>query len=78
MATIPVALKGVKADVVDAVLGALSKRAAQSVREEIEQLGPQKIKDVEVAQERVIEIVRKLEESEEISLESGDEDNVVI
>ena len=77
-ATLPVALKGVKPELVTAILKAMSKRAAQAVREEIDQLGPQKIKDVEAAQERVIKVVRTLEESEEITLEAGGEDNATI
>ena len=44
----------------------------------IEQLGPQKVKDVEAAQERVIKVVRKLEESEEITLDAGADDNATI
>jgi flagellar motor switch protein FliG len=77
-ASLPVALKGVKPEVVTAVLSAMSKRAAQSVRDEIDQLGPQKLKDVEAAQERVIKIVRMLEESEQITLDAGAEDNVLV
>ena len=75
-ASLPIALKPVKQDLVDAVLRSMSKRAAQAVREEIEQLGPQKPRDVEAAQQRVIQIVRKLEESEEISLDEGGGEDV--
>jgi flagellar motor switch protein FliG len=77
-ATLPVALKGVKAELVNAMLNAMSKRAAQSVRDEIAQLGPLKVKDVEAAQGRVVAVVRKLEESEEITLDSGPDDNATI
>jgi len=74
-ASLPIALKGVKPELANVLLGAMSKRAAQAVREEIEQLGPQKAKDVDAAQQRVIQIVRKLEESEEITLDEGGGDN---
>lgn len=77
-ASLPVALKGVNPEVVSAILAAMSKRAAQSVRDEIDQLGPQKLKDVEAAQERVIKIVRKLEETEEITLDAGGDDNALV
>ena len=77
-ASLPIALKGVKPELVSAMLGAMSKRAAQAVREEIEQLGPQKAKEVEAAQQRVIQIVRKLEESEEITLDEGGDDNATV
>lgn len=77
-ASLPVALKGVRSDLVAAILGAMSKRAAQSVKDEIEQLGPQKLKDVEAAQGGVIQIVRKLEESEEITLDEGGGDSATV
>ena len=70
-ASLPVALKGAKPELITAILSAMSKRAAQSVREEIEMLGPQKVKDVEAARSRVIQIVRTLEEAEEITLDGG-------
>jgi len=70
-ASLPTALKTAKPELVTAILGAMSKRAAQAVREEIDQLGQLKAKDVEAAQQRVIQIVRKLEESEEITLDDG-------
>lgn len=75
-ASLPLALKNAKPDLVTAMLSALSKRAAQSVREEIDMLGSPRPKDVEAAQQRVIQIVRRLEESEEISLEEGGAEDV--
>lgn len=77
-ASLPVALKGVKPELIAAVLGAMSKRAAQAVKDEVDQLGPQKLKDVEAAQAGVIAIVRKLEESEEITLEEGGGDSATV
>ena len=74
--SLPVALKSAKPELVNAILGALSKRAALAVREEIEMLGQPRAKDVESAQQRVIQIVRKLEESEEITLDEGGDENV--
>ncbi len=55
----------------DAICGAISKRAAETLKEELEMLGSVRLKDVEAAQDRIIEIVRRLEEQEEISLEKG-------
>ncbi len=75
-ASLPLALKNAKPDLVTAMLSALSKRAAQSVREEIDMLGSPRPKDVEAAQQRVIQIVRKLEESEEITLDEGGSEDV--
>jgi flagellar motor switch protein FliG len=49
---------------------AISKRAAESLREEIEMLGPVRLKDVETAQDAIIQVVRRLEEEGQITLES--------
>jgi flagellar motor switch protein FliG len=75
-ADLPIALKSMKPPVVKAVLSTMSKRAAESLKEEIEILAPPRAKDVEAAQDRVIAIVRRLEEAEEITLDSGTETNV--
>jgi flagellar motor switch protein FliG len=55
----------------DAIAGSLSKRAAETLKEELEMLGSVRLKDVEAAQDRIIQVVRRLEEQEEISLEKG-------
>jgi flagellar motor switch protein FliG len=55
----------------DAISGALSKRAAETLKEELEMLGSVRPKEIEAAQDRVIAVVRRLEEQEEISLEKG-------
>ncbi|MBI5688843.1 MAG: flagellar motor switch protein FliG [Verrucomicrobia bacterium] len=55
----------------------ISKRAAESLKEEIEMLGPVRLKDVEAAQDAIIQVVRRLEEEGQISLESDGADSVV-
>lgn len=52
------------------IFSGLSKRAAESLKEEIELLGPVRLKDVEVAQDAIIQAVRRLEEEGAISLDS--------
>jgi flagellar motor switch protein FliG len=54
----------------DKFYAAISKRAAESLREEIEMLGPVRLKDVETAQDAIIQVVRRLEEEGQITLES--------
>jgi flagellar motor switch protein FliG len=49
----------------------MSKRAAEGLMEEMESLGAQRPKEVEAAQDRIIQVVRKLEEAEEITIETG-------
>jgi flagellar motor switch protein FliG len=70
------ALKAAKPALVDAILKSVSKRAAESVREEMDMLGSIKPKEINAAQDRIIQVVRKLEEAEEISLDSGDDESV--
>ena len=52
------------------IFAAISKRAAESLKEEIEMLGPVRLKNVEAAQDAIIQVVRRLEEEGQISLES--------
>ncbi len=66
-----VALKSATDALRDSILQAVSKRAAETLLEELEMMGPVKLTEVEAAQERVIQVVRRLEEQEEISLDGG-------
>ncbi len=66
-----IALKSATDTLKDAVMEAVSKRAAETLKEELEMMGPVKLTEVEAAQERVIQVVRRLEEQEEISLDGG-------
>ena len=66
-----VALKSATDHLRDSILQAVSKRAAETLLEELEMMGPVKLTEVEAAQERVIQVVRRLEEQEEISLDGG-------
>jgi len=52
------------------IYGAISKRAAESLKEEISMLGPVRLRDVEQAQDAIIQVVRRLEEEGEISLDN--------
>ena len=69
-----VALKGVKADVRAKILKNMSERASQNLAEEIDLLGPVRLKTVEDAQGAIVRIVRALEESGQLVLaRSNDE-----
>ncbi|MCH6255827.1 flagellar motor switch protein FliG [Puniceicoccaceae bacterium K14] len=66
-----IALKSASDALRDFILQAVSKRAAETLKEELEMMGPVKLTEVEAAQERIIQVVRRLEEQEEISLDGG-------
>jgi len=77
MSDLVVAMKSANANLQESILKSVSKRAAESIREEIEMLGPVRLKEVEAAQDRIIQIVRRLEEEGEISLDTGGGDRLM-
>ncbi len=66
--TLALALKGSTEEMKDKVLGNMSSRAAESIREEISFLGPVRVTDVQEAQQTIVDIVRRLEEAGEIMI----------
>jgi flagellar motor switch protein FliG len=71
------ALKGASAELRARILSQMSQRAAQALQEEMETLGPTRMKDVEAAQAQVVTQARALEEAGEIVLTGGGDDVVV-
>ena len=66
-----VALKGTSEQLRNQILGCLSQRGAEMLREDMEALGPVKIKEVESAQQQIIAVVRELETEGVISLQGA-------
>lgn len=62
------ALKAATEDLKGALLGAISKRAAETVSEEMGLMGPLKLRDIEASQQKIIEVVRRLESEGEITI----------
>jgi len=71
MRDLAAALKSASAKVKGALLASISKRAAATVNEEISFLGSVKKKDIEAAQLRVVDSVRRLESEGEIEIHSA-------
>lgn len=71
MRDLAVSLKSASEKLKTALLSCISKRAAETVNEEMGFMGPLKLKDIEAAQQRIIEVVRRLEGEGEIELDSG-------
>lgn len=65
-----IAMKSASESLREKFYASLSKRAAEGLKEEIELLGPVRLKDVEAAQDTIIQAVRRLEEEGEITLDS--------
>ena len=68
-----VALKGASEEIKQKVIGNLSQRAADLLREEMEYLGPVRVSDVEAMQQQIVDAVRRLEDANEIVIASGTE-----
>jgi flagellar motor switch protein FliG len=72
-----IAMKSASEKLRESIYGSISKRAAESLKEELEMLGPVRLKDVEVAQDAIIQVVRRLEEEGQITLEADGAASVV-
>lgn len=73
-----IALKGASEDVTSVLYANLSKRAAETIREDIEYLGPVRLSAVEEAQQRIVGVIRRLEDAGEIVIGRGDSDSLII
>ncbi len=72
-----VALKGASEEIRNKILGNLSQRASDMLREEMEYLGPVRVSDVEGMQQTIVDTVRRLEEAGEIVVAVGGEDQFI-
>lgn len=76
-ANLAVSMKSASEAIREKIYGAISKRAAESLRDEIGLLGPVRLKDVETAQDAIIQVVRRLEEEGAITLENESSESLV-
>ena len=76
-ANLAISMKSASENLRGKFYASISKRAAESLKEEIEMLGPVRLKDVEAAQDAIIQVVRRLEEEGQISIESEGSESVV-
>ena len=75
---IAVALKGVNEEVQEVIFKNLSSRLADMIREDMEFMGPVRLKDVEDAQQKIVSTIRRLEDSGEIVVARGGGDEVIV
>jgi len=66
------ALKGAPDELAENFFGNMSKRAAEIMREDMQVMGPLKLVDVEEAQQRILQVVRKLDDDGTITLSADD------
>lgn len=77
--TLGLALKTASDELRDKIFRNMSERAAQLIREDMEFMGPVRVSDVESAQQKIVDVVRRLEDAGEviISGRGGEKDMVV-
>ena len=73
-----VALKSSTEEVQTAIFNNLSKRLVTMIREDMDFMGPVRMKDVEEAQQKIVNVIRKLEDSGEIVISRGGGDEIVV
>ncbi|AOT68283.1 flagellar motor switch protein FliG [Geosporobacter ferrireducens] len=73
-----VALKGATEEVQEVIYNNMSKRMAEMIKEDMEFMGPVRLRDVEEAQQKIVNIIRKLEEAGEIIISRGGGDEIVV
>lgn len=73
-----VALKTASAEVKSRIYKNMSSRAREMLEEDIEYLGPVRLREVEEAQQRIVSIVRQLDELGEILIARGGEDEIIV
>ena len=78
MKDLSLALKGATEELKAKFFKNMSKRAAEMLKEDMDYMGPVRVKDVEEAQQKVVNIVRGLEEQGEIVIATGGEDELVV
>ena len=73
-----VALKSTNEEVQNVIFKNLSTRLAAMIKEDIEFMGPVRMKDVEEAQQKIVGVIRKLEDAGEIVISRGGGDDIVV
>jgi len=72
------ALKTASEEVADRIYRNMSKRAASLLKEDIDFMGPVRLRDIEEAQSRIVSVVRRLEEAGDLIISRGGEDELIV
>lgn len=72
-----IALKSASDEVKDIIFGNMSKRLVEMIKEDMEFMGPVRVKDIEEAQQNIVNTIRKLEDEGEIIISRGGDEVVV-
>ena len=73
-----IALKTATEEVKKVIFSNTSKRLQEMIKDDMEVMGPVRVRDVEEAQQRIVNVIRTLEESGEIVISRGEGDDMVV
>lgn len=73
-----IALKVAKDELKDLIFSNMSKRMAEMIKEDMEFMGPIRLKEVEEAQQKIVAIIRRLQDTGEIVIARGGGDDIVV
>lgn len=76
--TLAMAMKGAAPDITEKIMKNLSQKAAELLKDDIDVLGPVRIRDVEQAQREIVNIIRQLEDQGELVISRGERDDFVV
>jgi flagellar motor switch protein FliG len=74
---LPIALKGASEKLRELFLGSMSDRAGKMLREEIEGLGPVRVRDVDEAQAAIVQLAKELSAQGTIEISSGKDEELI-
>jgi len=77
-ADLAVALKMATEDVTRTIFSNISKRLQEMVKDDMDVMGPVRVRDVEEAQQRIVNVIRKLEDEGEIVVARGEGDDLIV
>jgi len=77
-ADLAIALKMATEDVTRTIFSNVSKRLQEMVKDDMEVMGPVRVRDVEEAQQRIVNVIRKLEDEGEIVVARGEGDDLIV
>ena len=75
---VTIALKGATEEVKKAIFSNVSKRVQEMMADDLEVMGPVRVRDVEAAQQKIVNAIRQLEEAGEIIVSRGEGDDLIV
>ncbi|WP_309723434.1 FliG C-terminal domain-containing protein [Armatimonas sp.] len=72
--TLPLVIKGLPEDQIELIYGNMSERAAERIREEVESLGTARLRDIEAAQQKMVNLAKSLADKGEVTLVTANQE----